>query len=491
MTLIKSFFLVSIFFFSSFSFTQNLTSERAETFMQALLQEKDLTNFISDDALQFSTRLEIQYENVADKFLISYDIEKELKEKVKKKEISYKVTVSQLEKNYSRLDFSIKNSQYQRSFYFENCKLIAPIKYHTQNWQLIESVYFKFYTSDSTQFNSYCVQNLDEFFLRIAKQLRLEEQKIQRIQQQKIYYFLCKDSREIEKLTGYNTRGMYNLAYDYVITTFNAHYHELIHLLINYKIGRLPLYTHPFLQEGVAVALGGRGGKEPEVILNIGKYLYESQFIDLSELLKRDDFYNVNASLSYPASGIYIAFLLEELGIENFLKLYLKYSGSTYEVEKMQIPLADFPEKSVWEKYLQKRANLASIGFLKAPAEVKMINKSEFIHLFQDTENYYFEINDRLLISDSQEKTDFQSSKFFEIFPNQKYKGEKYAIIANSNEIMIYNLFTNNLIANYVRSFSINNLPVPEENGFFKFSVKKNVFDDSSDLFQLELSNQK
>jgi hypothetical protein len=143
------------------------------------------------------------------------------------------------------------------------------------------------------------------------------------LKKEKIIYILCKDEDEIEKLTGYKARGMFNLAYDYVISTFNCHYHELLHLLMNYKLKNIPPYTHSFLQEGFAVSFGGRGGKEPEVILNLGCFIAESKFLEYKELLSLDKFRNFDVSMSYPLSGLYNNFIISNFGIDNYLKLYL------------------------------------------------------------------------------------------------------------------------------------------------------------------------
>jgi hypothetical protein len=64
-----------------------------------------------------------------------------------------------------------------------------------------------------------------------------------------------------------------------------------------------------------------------------------------------------------------------------------------------------------------------------------------------------------------------------EIFGDKKYNGEKYLMIANESEISIYNLFTNNLIANYVMSFAVPQQSVPQKDGYFRFKVKKDLFD--------------
>jgi hypothetical protein len=55
------------------------------------------------------------------------------------------------------------------------------------------------------------------------------------------------------------------------------------------------------------------------------------------------------------------------------------------------------------------------------------------------------------------------------------------AIRINDNEIAIYNLLTNNLMANYVSGFTTDMKRVQKENGFYEFSIRKDIFDEGWD----------
>jgi len=255
----------------------------------------------------------------------------------------------------------------------------------------MESSHFVFIVSDTTLLNDYCIKILEDFYLKISFLLNFNKSQLDKIRSEKIYYILCRDEKEIEKLTGFNTRGMYILAFDYVVTTYNAHYHELLHLLINFKLQHLPIYTHPFFQEGFAVAYGGRGGKEPNVILNLGLFLTESGFLDYTSLQSKNDFYQYDFSLSYPLSGLYNLFLLNELGIEQYLKLYQKYSGTAQELEKMRILKNDLPEYSKWKEYINK-SKFTSINFEMPNNKLSFIFKNRYVSIFEDSDKYYLDL---------------------------------------------------------------------------------------------------
>jgi len=454
-----------------------LALDQAESFIQSLITDDNPGSFADQSELETSGRLGIRYEGVDNKFLISYDIEDSIKSSIKRNELDYTIEVIDLEGDYSKIIFSIQELSYRKQFYFKDQKYISPISYHTRDWKRIGSKHFRFLVSDTTLFNSYCIDNLENFLLRIAGLLNFGDEKLRELEAHKIYYLLCKDEEEIKLLTGFHTRGMYNVAYDFIITTFNSHYHELLHLLMNFKLQRLPLYTHPFFQEGFAVAFGGRGGKEPDVILSLGLFLYNSKMLDYSSLLSKEGFRQVNVSLSYPVSGLYNKFLIEQIGIEKYLELYQKYSGTADEVERMKIDESELPERATWHGFLVDYSQKKAIDFENSKSETQLIYDGASARIFEDLLSYYFNLRDTLLIGADTNWREYQSKKFYGVFGNRKYQGEKYLILANANEISIYNLFTNNLIANYVSSFSDTHSPVPSENGSYYFCVSKYIFD--------------
>ena len=59
----------------------------------------------------------------------------------------------------------------------------------------------------------------------------------------------------------------------------------------------------------------------------------------------------------------------------------------------------------------------------------------------------------------------------------------------NNSEIAVYNLYTNNLIANYVSGFTIDMKPVPKEDGFYKFQFRKYLIEESPDSWNVEIVN--
>lgn len=471
------------------SFSQNLTQERGKEFIISLIENRDdLEDFALEEELDFSKRLNISYKGIKHKFLISYDIDPLIREGIRTKTLDYELKIEKLSENYSRLIFLVPEKNYKICYYFKGQFLISPIYYYTEDWKRLEYKYFTILLSDTTLFNEYSAQKLEKYTDQIFDLLQIEPKKLENLRKSKVSYILCKNEDEIERLTGFRTRGIYILAYDYIVTTFNCHYHELLHLLINFKLQKLPLYTHPFLREGFAVAIGGRGGKEPEVILDLGLFLAKSDMIDIKSLISKDGFYRYDVSLSYPMSGLYNYFLIEEFRPGQYLNLYNKYSGRDAKIMNSIIDENDLPSLLKWENFLTRYAENKSIDFKSNHENLKQIFQKDNIKIAENNDYYHFRLKDTILLSTKNPLQKYKSKKCKEILPEYSYNGEKYLINANSNEISIFNLYTNNLIAKFVSSFSIPVKNVPQKRGLWEFSILKTVFDENiSSLYITEL----
>ncbi|HUI29824.1 MAG TPA: hypothetical protein VLX91_06370 [Candidatus Acidoferrales bacterium] len=450
-----------------------LSNQDAERFIRHLAANSDSLKADADPAeYRLSGRLGIKYIGVKNKFLISYELRSDIIQDIESG--NYKYRIDSLDTQFSRLSIIIPGKNIQQDYCFRNGKLVSPLAYYSRNWKRIDSRYFVFIVDDTNACNSYSIAVLDAFVKRIANKLRFGSDAFERLRREKIYYYICKDQDEIEKLTGFKTRGIYNLAYDCIISTYTCHYHELLHLLMNYRLGVLPLYTSPFLQEGFAVAFGGRGGLDPDVVLEAGLYLEQSGMMDFSQLLTRREFMENDASLTYPVSGLYSKFLFEKLGATGYINLYRKCSGAELQVDTMRIDTSDLPSSREYADFMRKEIS-RNIIEVKLPANFELTQGSD---IAEDSSRFYFRVRDTLLIAVNGQPAIFYSKKFAELFPSRKYRGEKYAIIVNPSEVLVYNLFTGNLIASYVESFALPPLVVPNRDGYFYFSIFKRVFDE-------------
>ena len=435
---------------SPISFSTHLTPPRASEFIEAVIHnDPRLPSFVQPDELRLSQRLGTTYEGVNLKFLIAYDIDPFVKRGIESNTLRYVIRIDTLEHGFDLLTFSVPEKRYSCTFYFRDGLMISPVSYHTRHWHHLSTDHFMFVVEDSSSFNQYSARRLERFVASMADLLEFTGSQRSRLASEKILYILCRDQDEIERVCGFRTLGMFILAYDCVVTTYNCHYHELLHLLMNFKLGTLPLYTHPFFQEGFAVAYGGRGGKEPRVILELGHFLQRSGLLDYRELFSREEFLKQDASFSYPLSGLYNLFLVRTIGIEPYLNLYRKYSSGETRLSKMCIEAEDLPDSSKWMAYLIGIDNTGAIFF------DGRARHGRFFHLKDSL---------GLAVGDSMDGLRLQVPK--------------YLITATENEIRVVNLLSRNLIADFAPSLSWPPQSIPEKDGEFQFYVDQSVFDE-------------
>lgn len=460
-----------------------LSSAEAEDFISCLCYDSpDLLEYVDSNYLESSGRLGINYSDVSFKFLIGHDLDPETKRKVRNGTADYDLTVTDLGEGYSRLLFSMPKNGINKEFFFRNGKLIVPSSYHTRNWRRFESEYFEFVVSDTSRINQHAVARLEDFVEEVFEVFEFEPHFREQIRRFKIEYVLCRDSDEVGEVVGHESRGMYELASDRIVTCFPVHYHELVHLLINYRLQYLPLYTHPLLQEGIAVALGGRGGKEANVMAELGSYLVNSGICDISEMLSYHGFLQMHPSISYPVSGLYARFLLDELGSSDFLELYWSYSGTKDQVKSMRVDTGDLPQDQSFHQFCAASASNHLIKPATLPEDSHVLYGDAAISVAEDEDNYLIAVTDTLFIGRSDELEGFRSRKIEEFFTSGTYGGEKYAITVGPEEIHIYNLYTDNLIASLVCGFRSGLDTIPRQNGRYEFAVKKSVLPDLPQL---------
>jgi hypothetical protein len=472
-----------------FSVEINPQPQQIKNFFDDLIKNHPvLSQYLHPEALEESKRLNITYEDVPNKFLISYDIDESIKEKINKGELSYQLSYKQLEDDFSNAVFKTNENNYSKGFYFRNEMLVSPSSYFIRNWEKKELKYFKIFLSDPVLFNGYSVEQLDYFVDVMLDLLNVTQSEKELLEKEKINYILCKDADEIEKVSGFNTRGIYILAYDEIITTYNCHFHEIAHLLINFRLKNLPLYTLPFLQEGFATAVGGRGGLGRNVLLDIGYFLDKSRFIPFNSIVTKSEFLSEDASMTYPVAALYNLFLMEELGIESYLDLYLTYSGDADYISNLSLDSIIMPPIENFYAYRDNYKKQNGI-FLEVNEDFRIITESKAGTIMESENFYLMKIRSNLLLKTSVPLSNYKSNpaksgsplrskKFEEVFPGINYAGYKYLIKADSREVYIYNLYTNILIASYCAGFTTDNKEVTTEEGYFIFYVSKDLFEE-------------
>jgi len=469
--------------FSSFFLT--IFSQPVENhFIDALINNKsNITDFIENDELERSARLGIHYTDVDYKCLISFDVPDEVKAGFKDGKFSYTLQTVQLEEGFSVVTLAIGSINYLQKFYFLNDKFVSPSRYFTRNWKDIESKYFIFKISEPKYFNDYCVKRLDDYVDSLCVLLDIEPEKQKLLEKEKIYYTFCIDENEVEKITGYKSKGMSVLAYDEVISAYQTHFHEVAHILINFKMQKLGLYTLPFFMEGFAVAVGGRGGMAPRVVTDLGYYLQKTGFLTYDSILTYESFYSQDANMTYAVSGLYNSFLLNELGGRKYIELYKSVNGDIKYVNQINPDGLSLPGYEVFNKFLGLRDN----------EKVMYVNEKDTMlpdNLFKGTggmlefaDNYIkFFVKGRLFFGKEKDDEEFNlkyyvSKKFREIEKKDAVLVPMYCIIADSLSVHIYNLLNDELVYSYNKPLSILEIKFPRYSIYYSFFIKQALFD--------------
>lgn len=209
--------------------------------------------------------------------------------------------------------------------------LTFPQDYVAQGWPTQESRYFRFHINPGMQkyVNPIAIESLDRFVESLCKKLDISKKRMRTLAEKKIDYYYCADEQEVERITGAPVRGLYDLAADALITSALPHYHEVTHLLINYRLQSMPLTTLPLLREGMATYLGGRSTSSPSGLMDMGAYLYRLEVVDIDSLLELMAFHtDIDASISYSAAALFMKSLVETYGMDKTLDCYLELSGN-------------------------------------------------------------------------------------------------------------------------------------------------------------------
>ncbi len=450
-----------------------------EKFLDALIYNKpEITDYVNKDELTKSQRLGVSYTGAKEKCLIGYELPEEVQAGILSGKYKYEVKEQPVEDGFTEVTFVVPDLNFSRVYYFRG-GFVTNSTYYSRKWLSKESKYFAFSIEEPKYFNEYCIKRLDDFVDMIADTLGFTISEKNILEKQKIGYIFCADESGVEKITGFKAKGMAMLGSDEVVTSYQTHFHEVAHILINYKLKKLGLYTLPFFMEGFAVAVGGRGGMAPRVVTDLGYYLEKSSILTYDSILINERFYNNDASMSYAVAGLYNAFLLSELGGEKYLELYKKANGELEYVKEISNDIINSLAKVNFQEFLVTYQNnqIFEFDILK----LKNDNCQMIIGvgtICDEGNMLHCKIYSGMVFGDTLTKVEknYQSriysiNHFREVYNN----AFNYLITSNETTIKVYDLFNDEIIGVFEKSFSLNDQIVLDKS-FNEFGVYKNIF---------------
>jgi len=415
----------------------NLWADTDQIVKMAINSPGMLSSRIAPGYTEFCNRLGIQYPDFASKGLIGYGFIEPERQKILQSPKELEINV---EESGRQQLITVRHPGVDRPVYFalQDSMLISPYKLQSRDWQVHTGTYIEYRVSDDKVFKPEQLEILDNFCEYLLELLQVSPARQELLKENKLIYYRCVARDDIIRLTGYNCRGMGILAEDAVVSLYPCHFHELCHLMINFALQDVSLYTHPFLQEGFAVALGGRGGKNPDVLLDIAVFICEVGFMSPEGLFDASYFRANDASFTYPVSGLYNRFLLEKIGIEQYFILYRAYSNSTGDFIKISFSSL---LKDQWQSFLKE---------------------SYFTHVITTDPDEEFNLSQTL--GDNEVSTSRNFVRFSMISDTLRFdivdnivltQSGNFQVETSGSEINIRNLITQNLVASYASGLSL------------------------------------
>ena len=170
-----------------------------------------------------------------------------------------------------------------------------------------------------------------DFVTQTIELLQLDAERRARMRTSNAVVVLAPESI-VTELAGVPTEGVANRQLDLVLTSHAYHPHELAHLLVDFARGASTLATHPLLEEGLAVWLGGRSDATREDQLQLGALALGEQLVDLERLLAPAQFGYEPTDFSYAASAVVVDALLTQRSLPELVQLVGELSAAPAEL---------------------------------------------------------------------------------------------------------------------------------------------------------------
>ncbi len=374
-------------------------------------------------------------------------------------------------------------------------RLCSPLYLFTKGWYTIESQYYKIIFSDSTLINSYAIEAIDNYTDSLAEVFDISDEKMEYLAERKIEYYLC-DQDQMKLLTGHDAHGMTSFPFDAIITRHLPHPHEITHLLINYALEEIPLFTLPLVQEGLACCLGGRWGKSPAVIKYWGAAMNNLDLIDIDSILSVNGFYTCSVGVdgAYASSALLVEAIIENYGFDTFRQIYQRLSGdesyvtnlSPEDIQKIICKICNASWEDISRIYDNcAEANLSCGVLVNQPSgkhnsEYRYLCEEFTVTIIEDslTSHFITQSNSEgdkgiLLIGelDDTHEPKYSSWQYEQQTGNNYSSDIHYGICFDKGEIGLYDYYTNTLLAKYVHGFTPKSGFIDDNSKSIKFSI--------------------
>jgi hypothetical protein len=467
-----------------FFFLVVLGSLSAQTFSREEFIKQFVENLINDPskivsytdtlALKRAQRFDISYSDVTAKFLSGFEIPLSTRKNIKNGSTEILHNIENLPQDFYRVEVKIPATGYRNYFYFQKDKLVAPSKYLTLYWTKRETKYFDFYVRDAKHFNSYSGFQLEKILNGMMNLLEFTDKEKAELEKNRIIYIIGLNEKNIGEFNGIESKSAFLPAFDEILTTTPYNLSGLADFLIRFKLKKMNLTTPLLFGEGFTAALGGLSPRLPGLIVKLGVFIAKEGILDLPQIADDSLFITQDRSFAIPLAGAYNYFLLNKLGIKEYLRIYLQKNSPNEKALRsesitLKIPFLDEFKQFVNDYKYHKRIFVEDIK-----DTLPMIFDGEMVRVFDAGDYYYFHCKGSFALSEVPGINDFSSKLFKELVPTRSYEGEKYLISVTREDVIIYNLYNGTVIDAHYQF--IDKKQVAGVSNFFRFRVRKDLF---------------
>jgi len=435
----------------------------------------------SPEALERSGRFGIKYTGIALKVDCNSPIIRNLDELDSRPVSPIRKYETLMENDWYKLEYSnLQGNSLMRHYYYAQRRgdwfwLSYPQDFYAADWPVTESRYFRVHTHPEVQkyLNDVVLDEADQFVETMAARLSMPGSSLERIAEDKIEYFYCPSDSVVEQITGFLVKGTLDLASNDIVSADFPHFHETSHLLINIRLQEMPLYTLPVIREGLAVNLAGRWGKHPAVLMDLAVAIYGLELVTFDSIFTLHGFKTESgAEIVYSVAGIFCDYLIDRLGEETVLDLYLQLSGkydyvnglTAEDVQRIMISATGHADWNAliadFDAYIQDYSERRLVAIPGSGNQGKtLLNEERFI-VREDGNWVAFDFrgdpSDSVLEGNLVFAPDDglvgQFSLMFEsqYGSSQPFEGYRYGVRFDRNEIGLYDYATNRLVGKYI-----------------------------------------
>ncbi len=260
----------------------------------------------------------------------------------------------------------------KRYFINENGRWVGinAIYLFTKDWEQLETEHFIIhYENDSSRPDQETINKLDHFYNETCNLMGIQFN-------EKIDYYKCANGLEVGKLLSNPPAAGRAMPYNKAIVSRTMYSpHEIVHVLAMQMRPRGSYQAIiSFIEEGLAVSLGGTTFNSPELCVNWAKQLYKSEnMIPLDSLIRQLSQYP--ADKTYPLAGSFVKYLIDQYGMNYFKALY----NQSMATQSCMMTLNDIYGKSIpeleeeWKNYLENiEVSKIKIGLSADAKEILM-----------------------------------------------------------------------------------------------------------------------